>query len=70
MVGQKPWRQELEAAGQSASAGRKKGEMETAAQPPFSSLFSPGDGAMQSQDGEFLPQFTQSRSSLTDVPST
>lgn len=52
MVVWKPWRQEPEAAGQSASACRKKRAMEAGLQLAFSSLLSPWDSAIHSQDGE------------------
>lgn len=64
----KPWRQEPEAAGQSASACRKKRAMEAGAQLLLSTQ---PMGWRHTQSGwGVLPQFTQSRSSFTEVPST
>lgn len=48
----KPWRQEPEAAGHSASTCKKKRVMEAGVQLAFSSLLSLWNGAIHSQDGE------------------
>lgn len=66
---QKPRWQGPEAYGYSASAVRKQRE-ESSAQLAFSLLIYPMGQCHAQSGGEFLPQFAQSRNSLTDVPST